>query len=313
MEKIPVVTVLGPTASGKTALSVKLAKHFDAEIVSADSMQIYKNMDIATASPSMQEREGIVHHMMNFLDPGETYSVADYVSQAHRVIADIHSRNKMVILCGGTGLYIDSLLNNITFTEIDKDERLRKELYDLAEEKGTDYLLDMIRDFDEPSFDRLSKEKNLKRIVRCIEIYKTTGVTQTQQIVNSKLTPSPYIPVKIGLKTEDRQYLYDRINRRVDIMLEMGLVKEAETFFSSKKGGTSSMAIGYKELKPYFTGEKSLDECVEDLKMQTRRYAKRQLTWFLKDKNIRWYEIDVLSFNDILDHSIEYVEEFING
>lgn len=313
MCKIPVVTILGPTASGKTKLSIDLTKHFDAEIVSADSMQIYKNMDIATASPTIEEKQGVVHHMLNFLSPDTDYSVAQYVEKAKEVISDINSRGKLPILVGGTGLYIDSLLENINFIETEVDEALREELYELYEKNGIDYLLDMIKEFDIESYDRLSIEKNPKRVIRCIEVYKTTGITQTMQNVNSKLTPSPYKTVKIGLKCQDRDFLYDRINKRVDIMVNDGLIDEAKEFFTHEYKGTSSMAIGYKELKPYFDNELTLDECLENLKRQTRRYAKRQLTWFNRDKSINWFNIDELDYESIKKTSINLIEDFLNG
>ena len=313
IDKIPIITVLGPTATGKTKLSIELAKYFDGEIISADSMQIYKNMDIATASPTEEEKQGIAHHLMNFLDPGETFSVADYVRMAHDIINDIHKRGKAVILVGGTGLYIDSLLNNISFTETKADKELRDNLSRLYDEKGADHLLNMIKEFDEPSYKRLKDEINKKRIIRCIEIYKTTGITQTQQNINSKLTPSPYLSVKIGLKCDNRQFLYDRINLRVDKMLESGLLEEAERVLSDNPGDTAKMAIGYKELKPYFDNEADIDTCIEKLKMQTRRYAKRQLTWFTKDKTVKWYDIDILCFDEIFESSVKYIKDELYG
>ena len=219
MEKsINTVSIVGPTASGKTKLSVELAKHFNGEIVSADSMQIYTGMQIATAKPTKEEMDGIPHYMMNFLPPDKTYSVASYVTDASKCIADIHSRGKLPFIVGGTGLYVDSLLNNVSFSDDKRDEDYCLELRKIAEEHGTDRLLEMLAKFDPKSADRLRESRNLKRIIRAIEFYKTTGKTITQQIEESHKIPSPYITVKIGLNCRDRQVLYDRINKRVDIM-----------------------------------------------------------------------------------------------
>lgn len=309
MKKIPLLVIVGPTASGKTALSVELAKRFDGEIVSADSMQIYKNMDIATAKPTEKEKQGIVHHLMDFLPPSEKFSVADYCSLAKKAINDIVSRNKLPILVGGTGLYIDSLVDNVGFSPVEEDENLREELYSLAKAQGVDCLLDMLREFDEESANRLSEQKNIKRIVRSIEVYKLSGITQTQHNLNSKSVESPYHTLKIGLNAKERLFLYDRINKRVDDMRKSGLVDEAKEFFSKDTSNTSSMAIGYKELLPYFDGEKTLDDCIETLKMQTRRYAKRQLTWFLKDESINWFFIDEMDFSDIISEAEELVKK----
>lgn len=313
LKKINVVVIVGPTASGKTDLAVNIAKHFNGEIVSADSMQIYEKMDIATAKPSPDEQQGIVHHLLGFLDPAESFSVAQFCDKAHKTINDISARGKLAIVAGGTGLYIDSLINNISFSNADCDQKLRDELHSLYEQHGVDHLLSMLNEFDPQSAARLSEQKNVKRIIRAIEIYKLTGITQTRHNINSTINPSPYNAVKIGLKADDRQFLYDRINTRVDDMLSRGLLTEAEEFLLSNVGKTSSMAIGYKELLPYFDGIKSLDECVENLKMQTRRYAKRQLTWFLRDDKINWFNIDQMTKEDILKESVLLIKkEFFN-
>lgn len=309
--KIPLISVVGPTASGKTSLAIKLAKLFDGEIVSADSMQIYKGMDIATAKPSVSEQQEIKHHLIDFLDVDKSFSVAQYCELAHDVICDIHSRGKMPILAGGTGLYVDSLINNITFAQCDSDEELRQTLYSDYVEHGVDYLLDMLSQFDSEAAVRLSTEKNVKRIIRAIEVYKTTGVTMTQHNLNSKLYESPYKTVKLGLTATDRQYLYDRINRRVDIMVENGLVEEAREFMNVTHSTTSSMAIGHKELLPYLKGESDLDACIENLKMQTRRYAKRQLTWFNRDKDINWLYIDLLTETELLEEAVKVIKKVL--
>ncbi|MBQ8000480.1 MAG: tRNA (adenosine(37)-N6)-dimethylallyltransferase MiaA [Ruminococcus sp.] len=294
--KIKLVSVAGPTASGKTSLSVSLAMRFGAEIVSADSMQIYKGMNIATAKPSKDEMCSIPHHLMDYVDVDETYSVARYIEDANSAINDIMSRGKLPMVVGGTGLYMDSLLSGITYCEGDVDLKLRANLQDKLSRIGIDAMLAELADFDPDSAQRLSTERNPKRIIRAMEVYYTTGITMTEQNLRSKEKESPYNPTKIALNFHDRQKLYDRINRRVDIMLEQGLVKEAEAYFSANPGNTAVQAIGYKELRPYFDGELSLDECVEILKRSTRRYAKRQLTWFMRDPQIKWFYAD--DFND---------------
>lgn len=307
---IKVVSIVGPTASGKTKLAVKLAQKFNGEIVSADSMQIYKGMQIATAKPTVDETEGIKHHLIDFVSPDETYSVAMFVKDASKCIADINSRGKLPFIVGGTGLYVDSLLNNITFNEEQRDEKLSLELRKIYEEQGIDTLLEMLSEFDIDSANRLKTEKNPKRIIRAIEFYKTTGITITEQNEKTKLVKSPYNPIKIGLNFKDRAKLYERVNKRVDLMLENGLVNEAKEVLSSKLSFTSIKAIGYKELMPYFNGEKTLDECVEKLKMETRRYAKRQITWFKRDLNINWlYADEYNSFEELLSKAVEIIKK----
>lgn len=307
---IKVISIVGPTASGKTNLAVKLAQKFNGEIVSADSMQIYKGMQIATAKPTFDETEGVKHHLIDFVSPDETYSVAMFVKDASKCIADIYSRGKLPFIVGGTGLYVDSLLNNITFSEEQRDEKLSLELRKIYEEQGIDTLLKMLSEFDIDSANRLKAERNPKRIIRAIEFYKTTGVTITEQNEKSNLEKSPYSPIKIGLNFKDRAKLYERINKRVDLMLENGLVNEAQDVLSSKLSFTSIKAIGYKELLPYFNGEKTLDECVEKLKMETRRYAKRQITWFKRDLDINWLYADKYnSFEELLADAVEIIKK----
>lgn len=307
---IKVISIVGPTASGKTKLAVKLAQKFNGEIVSADSMQIYKGMQIATAKPTFDETEGVKHHLIDFVSPDETYSVAMFVKDASWCIADIDSRGRLPFIVGGTGLYVDSLLNNITFSEEQRDEKLSLELRKIYEEQGTDTLLEMLSQFDIDSAERLKAERNPKRIIRAIEFYKTTGITITEQNEKSKLEKNPYSPIKIGLNYKDRAKLYERINKRVDFMLENGLVNEAKDVLSSKLSFTSIKAIGYKELLPYFNGEKTLDECVEKLKMETRRYAKRQITWFKRDLDINWlYADEYNSFEELLADAVEIIKK----
>ncbi len=307
--KIPLLVIVGPTASGKTNLSIKLAKEFNGEIISADSMQIYKGMDIATAKPDASEKDGVVHHLMDFLDVTEDFSVAQYCELAHKTIESIHNRGKLPILVGGTGLYIDSVVKNTVFADVETNEELRKKLSDECDEYGIDYLLDKLQKVDVVSYNKLSVERNKKRIIRALEVFESTSVPISQHNENSHPHESSYNVVKVGLKAEDRQYLYDRINRRVDKMLEDGLLKEAERFLFSDLSKTSAMAIGYKELLPYFEDTLTLDECIDNLKMQTRRYAKRQLTWFNRDKNTFWFCIDKLNIDEIFINAVDVVKK----
>lgn len=290
MKKIPLIVVAGPTASGKTSLGIEICRRLDGEAVSADSMQIYKGMDIATAKPSKEEMHGIPHHLIDFLSPEDTFSVADFKSLAEEKIRDITDRKKLPVIVGGTGLYIDSLVENITLSDASADENLRRALFERAEKEGAAALLEEVRAVD-PEYAEKLHENNLKRIIRALELWHTSHITMTQQIAASRLEPSPYNVCYIVLDAQNREYLYDRINRRVDAMLEAGLLKEAEEYYSSC-GKTSAQAIGYKELAPYFNGEKSLSEAVESLKQSTRRYAKRQLTWFRKNENAYRIYID---------------------
>lgn len=301
--KIPLIAIVGPTASGKTSLAVELCKRLNGEAVSCDSMQIYKGMDIATAKPTEEEMQGIPHHLIGFLEPDEVFSVAKYCETAGEIIRDVHSRGKRAVLVGGTGLYYSSLVDNIEFLSEETDFAYREELKKRAETEGAQSLLDELSQIDPEAAKKLHAN-NLGRIIRALEIYKTTGKTITMQNEASRLNPSPYNVVAICLDSADRQFLYDRINLRVDLMLEAGLLEEAKEFFDKPLGRTAKQAIGYKELNPYFSGEKTLDECIDNLKMQTRRYAKRQLTWFRRDEKIRFINIDEYSDKESLVNAV---------
>ena len=316
MKKIKVLVIVGPTASGKTGLSVELAKLLGGEIVSADSMQIYKNMQIATAKPSEDEKQGIPHHLMDFLETDEKYSVGEYVIDADKVITEIDSRGNLPIVCGGTGLYIDSLLKGMSFTENSSDEKLREELQAAGYSKGPEYLLDILENIDFVSYQRLAAQKNIKRIARAIEFYKKTGTPISQQNDINSVKEYKYDCLILGLTANNREVLYDRVNKRVDIMVENGLLDEAKAVLSSDLSQTASKAIGYKELTPYFNGEKPLDECIERLKIETRHYAKRQLTWFRRNADINWINIDEFkNQKEVLNYSLKLIKErgFLNG
>ncbi len=309
-KKIPLIVVCGPTASGKTSLGISLAKHYNGEIVSADSMQIYKGMDIATAKPTESEQQGIIHHLISYIEPTQIYSVAEYVKNAHDKIKEISKKGKIPILVGGTGLYINSVLNNIEFSEADVDLKLREELYKRLETEGANALLNELATFDKESADRIGTS-NHRRLIRAIEIYKTTGKTMTQHNKESMLVPSPYNDVRIALTCDNRQNLYNRINKRVDIMVEDGLIEEAKAFRSKSYSSTAVKAIGYKELEPYFLGQTSLEDALENLKRETRRYAKRQLTWFRRDEKINWLFTDKLTTEELIENAITIIDKSI--
>ncbi|MCO7137288.1 tRNA (adenosine(37)-N6)-dimethylallyltransferase MiaA [[Clostridium] leptum] len=297
-EKIPVIAVVGPTASGKTGLGVRLAKRFAGEVVSADSMQVYRGMPIGTAQPTQEEMEGIPHHLMGFLDPQEQFSVARWCQLAEQCIRDIRERGNLPILVGGTGLYISSLLDNIRFVDSPADPELRRRLNRRAQEEGGQALLDELAQYD-PETAATLHPNNVGRIVRAMEMYRLTGITMSEQRLRSREQPSPYHPVIIGICYKDRQKLYDRINTRVDQMMEQGLLEEAKAAMKIEEG-CGLQAIGHKELFPYIKGKISLEEAVEHLKQSTRRYAKRQLTWFRRDERVHWLEADRLGNTDVL-------------
>ncbi len=295
MEKKKIIAVVGPTASGKTGLAIDLAKKYDGEIISADSMQIYSELSIGTAKPSMDERQGIPHHMMGFLSILQNYSVADYVSDAKKVIEDVIGRGKMPILCGGTGLYVDSLLSNTEFAEIQSDSAIRKRLEQLAEEEGKEKFFERLQAVD-PQLSEKLHYNNLGRVIRALEVYELTGKTMTELQELSHQTPSPYDVCYIGTNYSDREKLYERIEHRNNLMLKEGVLEEAKFLFEHGENCTAAQAIGYKEFYPYLKGEITLDEAMDVLKKETRHYAKRQLTWFRRNNKISWLCWD--EFND---------------
>ena len=306
-EKINIVSVVGPTASGKTRLAVDICKAIDGEVVSCDSMQIYKNMNIATAKPDADEMDGIPHHMMDFLSPDEKFSVASYCETAKKCIEDINIRGKVPVIVGGTGLYYSSLVDNVAFSDETDDTSLREELTQRLKSDGAQALLDELYKIDPQTAQQLHPN-NSGRIVRALEVYYKNGMTMSEQKRLSRLGDEMYNCKAIGLDAKDRQFLYHRINRRVDDMLSRGLLEEAKRFLTEKQGKTSGQEIGYKELKPYFEGQLTLDEAVENLKMETRRYAKRQLTWFRRDKRINWLYIDEMSYEELFEKALKIIK-----
>lgn len=291
MEKIKIAVIAGPTASGKTALGVEMAKAFDGEVISADSMQIYKGMDIATAKPTAEEMQGIPHHLIDFLDRSQSFSVADYVELANEKIREVSGRGHLPIIVGGTGLYISSLVDNVKFPDIKTSPEIRKRIEKEIEESGAEAVFAKLEKCDPETAAELHPN-NLVRVIRALEVFELTGRKLSEFKAESRLEESPYESVIIGLNFSDRQKLYDRINKRVDIMIENGLISESKKVFESGEMKTAANAIGYKELIPYFRGEASLDECIDKIKQETRRYAKRQLTWFRKNAKIQWIMLD---------------------
>ena len=287
MKKQKILCVVGPTASGKTGLGIALAKRFDGEVISADSMQIYQDMHIASAAPDSSETEGIPHHLVEFLPYGSSYTVADYVKAARQKIDEIVSRGKLPIIVGGTGLYINSIVNNVEFIESETDAILREKITKEFEAVGGAEMLARLREIDKETAEKLH-ENDKRRIIRAFEIYESTGNTKSFNDEQSIKNQSPYSVCMIGITYRDREKLYDRINYRVDVMLQNGLLDEAKSAFGKKLGGGAVQAIGHKEFFDYFNGEITVEDAVENLKRSTRRYAKRQLTWFNKDLRINW-------------------------
>ncbi len=295
MRKIKTVFIVGPTASGKTGLGIKLAQSFNGEIISADSMQIYKGIHIASACPDKEEMQGIPHHLLEFLEVDEEYSVAEYVKEAFKCIEDIEKRGRLPIVVGGTGLYISSLLDNIAFLEEESDGKLRKALTEELEAVGGEEMLKRLAQFDPQTAARLHPN-NKRRIIRAFEVYRQTGKTFTEQNELSRLNESPLEPLVIGINYRYRESLYARINERIDKMLKNGLIEEAEKTLLLCNNKGCFQAIGHKELYPYLKGEADLDTAAESLKQQTRRYAKRQLTWFRREDRVNWIYADDENF-----------------
>lgn len=304
MKKTKIICVVGATASGKTDLAVKLAKAVDGEIISADSMQVYKNMPIATAVATKEEQDGVVHHLVEFLDADQTFSVADFVERAKVLIDEITARGRVPIVAGGTGLFVDSLVKNISFSEVGSNAEIRNELA----EKSNEELYERLLKLDANAAEDIHPN-NRKRVIRALELCMS-GTSKTEQNENSMLVDSPYDALYIGIGYKDRQKLYDRINKRVDLMLEAGLENEARQMLG-KQGLTARQAIGHKELQPYIDGKITLDEATENLKRETRRYAKRQLTWFRRNENINWLYADEMSRDELVKKAVDLAKNHL--
>lgn len=300
-----IIAVVGPTASGKSALAIELAKRLDGEIICCDSMQIYKQMNIGTAKPDADELSQAKHHLFDFADPCQSFSCADYIPFAEKAVEDIISRGKTPIFCGGTGLYLDRFLSGAEFEETAVDEDFRREMNAFASEHGNEALHQKLREVDEQSAEEIHPN-NVKRVIRALEIYKTSGKKKSDLDRESKKFDSKYEAVQIGLKYEDRELLYSRINLRVDRMIQAGLLDETRDLLENgifDKNATAAQAIGYKELLTYIRGEKTLIDAIEDLKIATRRYAKRQLTWFNSHGDVKWVIADGREFISIVDEA----------
>lgn len=306
------IVVCGPTASGKTALSVALAKRFSGEVVSADSMQIYRGMDIGTAKPTAEEMQGIPHHMLDIAEPGESYSVSRYVQQADACVRDILRRDRQPIVCGGTGLYIDGLLRGTDFQPCGTDSGLRENLEQQWQRQGAEAMMAQLEKIDPDSARRLHINDK-RRILRALEVYFATGETITAHNLRTQSVPPRYQAVMLGLCTEPRSVLYERIDQRVDKMLECGLEREARQLLSQGKlCGTAAQAIGYKEMLAYFSGEMTLFAAAEQIKQKSRNYAKRQLTWFRRDERVHWLIYNAPQAEQmLLQSATEYLQRML--
>lgn len=299
--KLPLLVVAGPTASGKTALGIALAKAFDGEVISADSMQIYKELDVTTAKPTPEETDDVPHHLISIIDMDRKFSVADYAALAKKKIAEIVSRGKLPILVGGTGLYINSLIDGLNFDNAETDGSIRKKLTEEAEKLGNEALYERLKKID-PETAEIVPVQNIVRIIRALEIYELTGTKFSEYKKQNKGAECPYKLCMIGLNYTDRQKLYDRINHRVMMMVENGMLDECKKVYENQKLGTVCQAIGYKELIPYFKGEAELEKCIDKIRQSSRRYAKRQLTWFRRDERINWVYMDEINnFDEIIE------------
>lgn len=291
-ERPRVVAIGGPTATGKTALSVAMAHRFNGEIINADSMQIYRELSVGTAKVMPEEQQGVPHHLLDFLPPERTYSVADFTTSASNVISEIAARGHLPFVVGGTGLYITSLLNGVSFAPEKNDPQVRRKLQQEAAEQGLEVLYQRLKTLD-PVYAAKVHPHNLPRVIRALELYEITGRKMSEQQQNSRPSTPPYRSLCLCLGYRDRSVLYRRIDQRVDQMLEKGILAEAELVWKNRERyRTAAQAIGYKEFFPYLEGKQTLPECVNSLKQATRNYAKRQLTWFRHQGDVVWLYVD---------------------
>ena len=303
------IAVVGPTASGKTALAIALAKELGGEIVSADSMQIYRGMDIATAKPTPEEMAEVPHHLIGFWPPEKPFSVAQYAVLAREKIDDILRRGRVPVLCGGTGLYIKAIVDHIQYEEeTGEDAALRERLRRQAQDEGNLAVWRQLQAMDPQTAERIHPN-NLGRVIRAIEVIQVSGRSIREQEERSRQAPCPYHVIQIGLRYRNRENLYERIGRRVDAMAEAGLPEEARAVRQQGLTATAAQAIGYKELYDWMDGTLPLEEALENLKRSTRRYAKRQLTWFGADARIRWIEPDALQAGEtVTEQAMKIIE-----
>lgn len=298
MDKL--IIIAGPTASGKTNVSIEIAKKINGEIISADSMQIYKTLDIGTAKITEEEMKGIPHHMIDICNPNDNFSVAEFCDKSRMIISDILSRKKVPILCGGTGFYIDSIIYNQSFGKTKSNPLIRNELNKILEEKGKEYLYEILKEIDPESAEKIHCN-NVKRVIRAIEIYRVTGEKKS----NQKDEKKPIYNLTFCCLSMDRKKLYQKINDRVDEMMKLGLLDEAKYVYDNINHSAQCLsAIGYKEFIPYFTNKETLENCISLLKQNTRKYAKRQLTWFRNQNNCEMIDIEKLSLNELAEKII---------
>ena len=303
-----IIVIVGPTAVGKTYVSVELAKKLSTEIVSADSMQIYKEMDIGTAKITNDEMQGIAHHMIDIVRPDDNYSVSEFKENAEKIIDSLHLDNNVPIVVGGSGLYVNSLIYDLDFGKAKSNEKIR-DYYDYYHrEHGEDALYEKLKKIDPVSAEKIHKN-NVKRVIRALEVYDITGIKFSELNTDIRKPSDKYECILVGLSM-DRKILYERINQRVDKMISEGLIDEVRTLLEKgyHKDLISMQAIGYKEIIDYLEGNTSLEESISILKRNTRRFAKRQYTWFLKDENVKWF--DIKDIRDI-DLTVENIYEFL--
>lgn len=307
------IAVVGPTASGKSDLAVEICKEFGGEVISCDSMQLYRKMNIGTAKPSIEEMQDIAHHMIDILDMGEEYSVSDYVRDASICCDRLFDRGVIPVFCGGTGLYISSFLSGVTYSDFENSPEVRARIEKQVFDEGIGSVYAKLALVDPESAESIDIN-NQKRVIRALEVYETTGVAFSEWNRRSKETAVRKDCLVIGLDYQDRETLYSRIDIRVDRMMEAGLLEETETLIKDGllTSKTASQAIAYKEFFPYFNGTDSLENCIETLKRNSRRYAKRQLTWFRRDENVNWIFRDGKSFDDIKREAFALVERYLS-
>lgn len=303
-----IIVLVGPTAVGKTYISVELAKKFNTEILSADSMQIYKEMDIGTAKVTEDEKKNVIHHMIDIINPDETFSVSDFKSTAENIIDNILDKNKIPIIVGGSGLYVNSLIYDLDFGKAKSDNKIREYYTSLYNENGEDFLYEMLKKIDPESSEKIHKN-NVKRVIRALEVHEITGKKFSELNTDIRKYSEKYDCILIGLNM-DRKILYDRINIRVDKMILEGLIEEVNTLINKgyDKNLVSMQGIGYKEIIDYIEAKTNLDEAVNILKRNTRRFAKRQFTWFLRDSNVKWFDISTPNEIDLV---VENIYNFI--
>lgn len=311
MEKLPLVVLLGPTAVGKTELSLKLAEEIKGEIISADSMQVYKKMNIGTAKVSYQEQKRVIHYLIDIIEPDEEFSVAQYQKTVDDLIPQIIKRGHLPLLVGGTGLYIKAVIEGFMFPELETDFKLREELQQIAREKGNIYLHNKLREIDHKLADRLHPN-DLRRVIRGIEVYQKTGKTITYFKKKQEQKPERYRAIKIGL-TRHREELYERINKRVDKMIQDGLIDEVRELVDQgyKISSTALQGLGYKEIIGFLNGDYSFEEAVILLKRNTRHFAKRQLTWFKREDDIHWFNLSQNSWYSVFNKVVTLIKEWV--